>query len=270
VDDRGAVARLAPDLRVMISAGASGIGRATAEGFARAGARVHICDVDAVALAACLEANADSGLAGTVADVADAASVDRWFEAAQAHLGGLDVMVNNAGIAGPTGPLEELDPEAWRATLDVNVTGMFLVSRRAIPLLKQAAAARGEAVMVNLSSLAGKLGFAYRTPYSASKWAVVGLTKSLSRELGPFGIRVNAIQPGPVEGPRIDRVIAAKAAATGQSEGAVRAALTGHASLGRFVSAQDIADAILFLATPQARNISGQAIPVCADSTDIT
>jgi len=264
----GAVAGLVPGLRVMVSAGASGIGRAAVEGFVRAGARVHICDVDQTALDACL-AEVD-GVAGMVADVSDAAAVDRWFDAALDHLGGLDTMINNAGVAGPTGPLEELAIEDWRRTIDVDVNGMYLCTRRAIPPLKQAAAETGEAVMINLSSIAGKFGFAYRTPYSASKWGVVGLTQSLSRELGPFGIRVNAIQPGPVAGERIDRVIAAKAEATGRSLEEVSADFTGNASLGRFVTAEDIANMILFLCTPQARNVSGQAIAVCAGSTDMT
>jgi len=259
---------LRPGLRVMISAGAAGIGRATAAAFAAAGAKVHICDVDEQALAACLAEVA--GVAGVPADVADDGQVGRWFDAARDALGGLDVMVNNAGIAGPTGPIESLDAAEWRRTIEVNLTSMYLCCRRAVPLLKAAAAEHGEAVMVNLSSVAGRFGYAFRTPYSASKWAVVGLSKSLSRELGPFGIRVNAVQPGPVAGPRIERVIEAKAAAQGVSPDEIRAALTAHASLGRFVTADDIAGTILFLSSPQARNISGQAIAVCADSTDIT
>jgi len=264
----GVVAGLVPGLRVMVSAGASGIGRAAVEGFVRAGARVHICDVDQAALDKCL-AEID-GVEGLVADVSDPDAVDQWFDAALDHLGGLDVMINNAGVAGPTGPLEELAIEDWRRTIDVDINGMYLCTRRAIPPLKRAVAETGEAVMINLSSIAGKFGFAYRTPYSASKWGVVGLTQSLSRELGPFGIRVNAIQPGPVAGERIDRVIAAKAEATGRSLEDVSADFTGNASLGRFVTAEDIANMILFLCTPQARNVSGQAIAVCAGSTDMT
>ena len=266
--DARAAPGLRPGTRVMISAGASGIGRATAARFVAAGARVHICDIDQRALDSCLAEV--EGVSGVLADVADEAQVGRWFDAAQDHLGGLDVLVNNAGIAGPTGPIEALDAGEWRRTIEVNLVSMYLCCRRAVPLLKAAAAEHGEAAMVNLSSLAGKFGYAFRTPYSASKWAVVGLTKSLSRELGPFGIRVNAVQPGPVEGPRIERVIAAKAAAQGVPADEIRAALTAHASLGRFVTADDIAAAILFLSSRDAHNISGQAIAVCADSTDIT
>lgn len=263
-----AVATLTPDIRVMVSAGASGIGRAAVEGFVRAGARVHICDIDQPALETCL---ADfEGVAGMVADVSDQAAVDRWFDAALDHLGGLDVMVNNAGIAGPTGPLEELAVDDWRRTIDIDINGMYLCTRRAIPALKQAASETGDAVMLNLSSIAGKFAFADRTPYSASKWGVVGMTQSLAKELGPFGIRVNAIQPGPVAGERIDRVIAAKAEATGRTQDEVRGDFTGHAALGRLVSAEDIANMILFLCTPQARNVSGQAIAVCAGTTDMT
>ncbi len=251
----------------MVSAGASGIGRAAVEGFVRAGARVHICDVDAAALDKCL--SEIDGVAGMVADVSDADAVDQWFDVALDHLGGLDAMINNAGIAGPTGPLETLSDEDWRRTIDVDVNGMYLCTKRAIPALKQTAKVTGDAVMVNLSSIAGKFGFPYRTPYSAAKWGVVGLTQSLACELGPFGIRVNAIQPGPVAGERIEHVIAAKAEATGRAVDDVRAEFTANTSLGRFVSAEDIANMILFLCSPQARNVSGQAIAVCAGSTDM-
>ncbi len=264
----GAVASLAPGLRVMVSAGASGIGRAAVEGFVRAGAQVHICDVDRAALDKCL-AEID-GVSGMVVDVANSAAVDRWFDAALDYLGGLDVMLNNAGIAGPTGPLEELALEDWRRTIDIDINGMYLCTRRAIPPLKQAASETGEGVMINLSSIAGKFGFAYRTPYAAAKWGVVGLTQSLARELGPFGIRVNAIQPGPVAGDRLNRVVDAKAAATGRSIDDVRGDFTGNTALGRFVDVEDIANMILFLCTPQARNVTGQAIAVCAGTTDMT
>lgn len=265
--ETSSIAGLQPGLRVMVSAGAQGIGRAIAETFLAAGARVHICDVAEPALEECLAAL--PGLAGSVADVADQAQMDAWFETAQAHLGGLDIMINNAGISGPTGPVEDLAVDDWRMTVDINLNAMFYAVRRAVPLLKAAAAGTGAASMVNLSSIAGKFGYPYRTPYSASKWAVVGFTKSLSRELGPFGIRVNAIQPGPVAGPRIERVISAKAESLGISEQAMRDKMTGMTSMQRFVTAQDIANMTVFLCSEQGRNVSGQAIAVCADSVTI-
>jgi NAD(P)-dependent dehydrogenase (short-subunit alcohol dehydrogenase family) len=268
VTDNVATAGLKPGLKVMISAGAAGIGRAMAETFVNAGARVHICDAEPTALDQALAAM--PAVKGTHADVSDMAQVKRWFDDAQAFLGGLDVMINNAGVAGPTGAIEELNPDDWHRTISVNVNGMYYCCRLAVPLLKAAAKATGDAVMINLSSVAGKYGFAYRSPYSASKWAVVGLPKSLSRELGPFSIRVNAIQPGPVAGPRIEGVIAAKAKTLGTSKDEVRKQMTASTSLDRFVSAQDIANMALFLCSPMARNVSGQAIAVCADTVNLT
>ena len=188
--------------RVLVTAGASGIGLATADAFLREGARVHVCDVDEARLSALRPRMTTS-----VCDVSDAAAVARLFSEAKAALGGLDVLVNNAGIAGPTAPCEEVALADWERTLAVNLTGQFLCAQRAIPLLKASA----NASMANLSSAAGRFGFPGRTAYAASKWGVVGLTKSLSMELGPFGIRVNAICPGSVAGERIDRVFASKA-----------------------------------------------------------
>ena len=249
----------ARNLRVLVTAGASGIGRVIAETFADAGARVFVCDVDESALAAFAAARPDIGT--VVADVADPAAVDVMFGAAAAHQGGLDVLVNNAGIAGPTAAVEDISVEDWDRTIAVDLNGMFYCTRRAVPLLKAA----GGGSIINLSSVAGRLGFALRTPYSAAKWAVVGLTKSLAIELGPANIRVNAIQPGVVAGERIRRVIAAKAAALDMSEHAFEEELLSAVSLRRMVSAQDIANMALFLATPAGASISGQALSVCGN-----
>ena len=247
-------------LRVLVTAGASGIGLATARAFAREGARVFICDVDRKALAAV--AASDAGFGQIVCDVADPAAVDRLFAAAMAALGGLDALVNNAGIAGPTAACEAIALADWERTLAVDLTGQFLCAQRAIPLLK----ASGNASIANLSSAAGRFGFPMRTPYAAAKWGVIGLTKSLSIELGPFGVRVNAICPGSVAGPRIDSVYANKAAARGVAPEIVRDEALAKTSLRRFVTADDIANAIVFLASPCGANISGQALPVDADT----
>src|SRR6266700_2416601 len=194
-------------LRVLVTAGASGIGLATARAFAREGAKVVICDVDSKALDAV--AKSDPMLAREVCDVADPSAVGRLFEAVKASLGGLDVLINNAGIAGPTALCEEVQLADWQRTLAVNLTGQFLCAQHAIPLLKVS----GNPSMINLSSAAGRFGFPLRTPYAASKWGVIGFTKSLAIELGAHGVRVNAICPGWVKGPRIESVITNKAAA---------------------------------------------------------
>ncbi len=247
-------------LRVIVTAGAAGIGYAFAETFAAAGARVFVCDVDRDALAAVRTAH--PGFGAAEADVADPAAVDRMFDAAAAFLGGLDVLVNNAGIAGPTAPVEAIAIADWDRTIAVDLNGMFYCTRRAVPLIKAA----GGGSIINLSSIAGRLGFPLRTPYSAAKWAVVGFTKSLAIELGPANIRVNAIQPGVVAGDRIQRVIDAKAAALGISHDAFQEQLLSTVSLHRMVSPQDIANMGLFLATSAGAGISGQALSVCGNA----
>lgn len=243
-------------LRVVITAAASGIGRVMAETLQQNGARLHICDVNAEALAACQAAL--PGIGATLADVADPAQVDRLFEEAETTLGGLDVLINNAGIAGPTGPVELITPDAWNATLAVNISGQFHCVRRAVPLLKQA----GGGLIVNLSSAAGLFGFPNRTPYAASKWAVIGFTKSLAMELGEHNIRVNAICPGIVEGDRQDRVIAAKAQAESRTVDEVRSQIVRQNSMRTFVTQQDIANMVLYLCSPAGRAISGQSLSI--------
>jgi NAD(P)-dependent dehydrogenase (short-subunit alcohol dehydrogenase family) len=192
------------------------------------------------------------------ADVALEADVDRLFALAEQQLGGLDILINNAGIAGPTAPIEAIEPDDWRRCLEVNIIGQYLCARRAVPMLKAA----GGGAIVNLSSAAGRFGFALRTPYCASKWAVIGLTKALAIELGADQIRVNAICPGAVEGERIDRVIAAKAQAKGVSFEAMYREYTQSASMRRMIGPQDIANMILYLCSEAGRLVSGQAIGV--------
>ena len=245
-------------MRVLVTAGAAGIGRAIAATFLDHGARVHICDIDERALAQCrTELNASQ----SVADVSKLADVERLFTDVKRELGGLDVLVNNAGIAGPTAKIEDIAPEEWERTIAVDLNSMFYCTRLAMPLLKAA----GGGSIINLSSAAGRLGFPMRTPYSAAKWAIVGFTQSLAMEAGPDGVRVNCIQPGLVEGERIDRVIAAKAKARGVSIEAQREELLARVSMRTSVSAQDIANMALFLASPAGARISGQSLPVCGN-----
>ncbi len=242
--------------RVVVTAGAAGLGRAIAEGFYRAGARVYVCDVDANGLKDLAVARPEIGRSR--ADVADPDQVARLFEEARAGLGGLDVLINNAGIAGPTGPTEDCGIEDWRRTLGVNLDDAFYCLRHAIPLIKAA----GAGSIVNLSSTAGLFGYPLRAPYVASKWALVGLTKTLAIELGPFGIRANAVCPGSIDGPRMDRVIAAEAAARGTSEAVVREAYTRQTSLRSFIDASDVAEMVLFLCSDAGAKITGQAMAV--------
>src|SRR5690606_5926121 len=242
--------------KVLITAGADGLGLEMAKVFHHAGATVFICDVNDTRLAEA--ASQLPGLHAAHADVSDEVSVERLFAQVRNELGGLDILVNNAGVAGPTGFVETLSKADWDRTLAVNITGQFLCARQAVPLLKQSQAG----VMINLSSAAGHLGFAGRSAYSASKWAVVGFTKTLDIELGQFGVRVNAILPGAVEGPRIRAVIAAKAQAMGKPADALALSYEQQASLGRMVSARDIANMALFTASQAAGSVNGQALVV--------
>jgi NAD(P)-dependent dehydrogenase (short-subunit alcohol dehydrogenase family) len=242
--------------RVLITAAASGIGLQTALDFLQDGARVFVCDADALALQRTLAAH--SGLSGMVCDVAQEAQVAALFRQGLQVLGGLDVLVNCAGIAGPTANVAEMAFADWRQCLAVNLDGTFLCCREAAKVM----GAQGSGAIVNLSSTAGLYGFPRRAPYASAKWAVRGLTKTLAQELGPLGVRVNCVCPGSVEGERMDRVIAAEAAKTGQTEEEVRTLFTQTASLRTFVSAQDVSNAVRYLASPQGARVSGQELVV--------
>jgi len=247
----------AKGLRVLVTAGGSGIGRVIARTFLEHGARVHICDVDEQALKKVKTEL--PAISQSVADVAKVGDVERLFEDVKRHLGGLDVLVNNAGIAGPTAKVEDIRPEDWERCIAVDLNGMFYCTRKAMPLIKAA----GGGSIINLSSAAGRLAFPMRTPYSAAKFGVVGFTESLAAEAGPDKVRVNCIQPGVVEGERIERVIEAKAKGLGVDKEEVRRRLLEGVSLHTTVSAQDIANMALYLATEPGKHISGQALAVC-------
>ena len=191
------------------------------------------------------------------ADAGLVAELDAFMVAALSALGGLDVMVNNAGIAGPTARVEDVTPAELDAVLRVDLASMFHCARRAVPALR----ASGGGSIVNLSSAAGKFGFALRSPYAAAKWGVVGFTRTLAIELGPDAIRVNAILPGLVEGPRIRSVIRNKAAAGISDNEQTERSLQG-VSLRCFVTQQDIANMALYLCSPFGATISGQALSV--------
>ena len=238
-------------LRVAITAGAGGIGRVMADSFATCGARPFVSDVDDAALAEC-------GHPGIRADAGRPPDLARFMDAALAHLGGLAVLGNNAGIAGPTKPVEQVTPEELDAVLQIDLASLFHCARRAVPLLREA----GGGSIVNLSSAAGKFGFPLRSPYSAAKWGIIGFTRTLAMELGPDRINVNAILPGLVDGPRIRSVLRNKAAAKGVSDNQETEEALTRVSLRTFVSQQDIANMALYLSSPFGRTISGQAISV--------
>ena len=200
-------------------------------------------------------------MASSKADASSPAEVSALFASAVRHLGGLDALVNNAGIAGPTVPVEDLSIEGWDRTIAVDLSGMFYCTRLAVPHLKAA----GGGSIVNLSSIAGRLGYPLRSHYLAAKWGLIGFTKSLAIELGPSNIRFNAILPGVVEGDRVERVVAARAAATGVTFEQAMSHYVAPISLRHMVSPGEIADMAVFLSSQSARSISGRALSVCGD-----
>lgn len=246
--------------KVLVTAGAAGIGLAIAEAFAADGASVHVADIDEKAVEAVTSNRAR--ITGSVADVSHAGAVERLFEDVKAKLGGLDVLVNNAGISGPTAPVSDYDPAAWKAVIDVNLTGTFLVTRRAIPLLKES----GQASIIVMSSLAGRFGYPNRVAYSTTKWGLVGFAKTLSLELGLHGITCNTVHPGAVRGARVQGVLEGRARIAGTSLGEEIGKALENQSIKRFTDPADIAELVKFLAGKHARTISGQSFPIDGDS----
>ena len=245
--------------RVLITAGASGIGREFARAFAANGAKVFICDIDEAALAAI--AKEIPGLTAKRCDMASRAEIERMVADAAAALGGLDVLINNAGIAGLTLPVEQYPPDDWDKVIAVNLTAMFDVARLAIPHLKRSQAG----CIINMASIAGRYGFANRSPYAATKWGVIGLTKTLAMELGEWGIRANAIAPGAIEGDRIVRVFQGRAQISGRSMDDVKADAMSAQSIKTMIDPKDIAQLAVFLASDAAKSISGQVVPIDND-----
>lgn len=239
--------------RVLITAGGSGIGRAMAEGFAAAGFAVWITDLNPETVA-----ELPTGWRGTVANASDEGAVKALFAEIETHWGGLDVLCANAGIAGPTALVEDVELEDWRACVSVNLEGAFLAAKYAAPMMK---AAKAGSIIVT-SSTAGQYGYPNRAPYAAAKWAMVGLTKTLAMELGPFGIRANVICPGAVEGPRMEGVLEREAAAKGMTRDQVYDGYASGTSMRSFVEAADIANMAVFLGSDAARLVSGQVIAV--------
>jgi len=241
---------------ILVTAGASGIGGTIAKAFRREGCRVHVCDISAPAVDQFLAET--PGTSATVADAGAPADVDRVFAELKSHYGRLDVLVNNVGIAGPTALVENIKIDDWNKTIAVDLNGQFYFTRLAVPLLK----ASGGGSIVNISSNAAFFGFPLRSPYTAAKWAMIGLTKTWAMELGPHKIRVNAICPGSVKGKRIDTVIERDAHVRGIDPELVRRSWAMQTSLEIFVEAEDVANIALFLCSDLGNAISGQAIGV--------
>ena len=249
--------------RVLITGAGSGIGLIMAQHFEHSGARIWICDADSKNLNQSLEKYPH--WQGSLCDVSNQESVSILFEELTQNFGGLDILINNAGIAGPTAPVEEINPDEWNRSIGVNLNGAFFCTRLAVPLLK----ASNQASIINISSVAGRLGFALRLPYASTKWAIIGFTESLAKELGPSGIRVNALLPGIVEGPRIEGVFHARAETEGISYDTVKERILNNVSMKRMVTAQDVAEMAVFLCSNAGKNISGQSISVCGNVENI-
>ena len=244
---------ITPDSRVLITAGAGGIGRAMGEAFAAAGARVWVTDIAEDALAACPEAWQRSRH-----DISDGAAMAGLFEAVKEEWGGLDVLCANAGIAGPTALIEDVALDDWRRCVSVNLDGAFLAAKYAAPMMKR----QGAGALLLTSSTAGFFGYPHRAPYAAAKWAVIGLMKTLAMELGPHGIRANALCPGAVEGPRMEAVMGREATAKGMTRQQIYEGYASGTSMRTWVTSGDIANMAVFLASPEARFVSGQVISV--------
>ena len=240
----------------IITAGAGGIGAAIAQSFVDIGINTHIVDIDRQALAAFQQSCPE--IMGSRANVAKEDEVNAVVETHIKKFGGIDIMVNCAGIAGPTGFVEQVSLDDWNQCLAVNLDAVFMFCNRVVPYMRE----QGEGSIINISSTAGWHGYPLRSPYAASKWGVIGLTKSLAMELGPAGIRANVICPGSISGDRMDRVIAAEAELKGISEFEVRDKYTKSCSLRTFIDAQDIADMALFLSSSASSRVTGQIMNV--------
>lgn len=250
--------------RVVITAGGAGIGRALALAFHASGARVAVCDIDASAVKEL--AGIEPEILGHVANVTKPDDMAGFLGAVDAEFGGVDVAIANAGTGGPAGAIEDLTLEDWRACISANLDGAFLLTQWAARHMK----AQKSGAIILTSSTAGLFGYPMRSPYATAKWGVIGLMKTLACELGPYGVRVNAICPGAVEGDRMERVLQNEAAATGKDIEVVRQIYVKGVSMKTWVNADDIADTALFLASPKASKVSGMAMSVDGHTESIT
>lgn len=243
-------------LRVIVTAGASGIGLATARQFLASGARVAICDVNPAAVEEAARGN--PALFARCVDVSSEVAVQAFVETVSTEFGGIDALVNNAGIAGACREIESIDAEAWSRSFDVNVHGAFYFIKAVVPNMK----AKGSGAIINISTGSVHTLPAGRADYIASKWAIEGLTRAAARELGPAGIRVNAIRPGYVNSDRMKNILTAKAEAEGSTLEALEQTFLDYISMRTKVEPAEIGDMAVFLASGAARHVTGQLLSV--------
>lgn len=241
---------------ILITGAATGIGSSIAKSYIDEGHNVHICDYDKKRLQEFLDKNPNA--TGNLADVSNPDDVKDTFHIINNLYNKLNILINNAGISGESALTENISIEGWQQTINTNLNGMFYVTKLAIPLLKE----NKSSSIINMSSTAGLLGVPMRSPYAASKWAVIGFTKTTAMELGPYGVNVNAICPGCVDGDRIERVINADARESGNTPDQIRDVYLRQSSMRKFMSKKDIADMVLFLTSSSGSKISGQAIAI--------
>ena len=245
--------------KIIISAGASGIGWATTKVCVAKGALIYLCDVDPKAINKVKKhPSYNKRIFVSETDASDETEVIDFFHKIKKKFRNLDALINNVGVAGPTGTIEKLDSSEWENTLHVNVNSHFYFTKQAIPLLKKS----NNSSIVNISSTAGIMGYPLRSPYAVSKWGVVGLTKTLAMELGKYKIRVNAVCPGTIKGDRMKRVIKAKAKLMKVSQKLIEKDFISMSSLKSWVTEEDIGNACAFLISNEASKISGQVIAV--------
>jgi len=245
--------------KIIISAGASGIGWATAKVCLSRGAIVYLCDIDTKSLKKIQKHPLNNKrLFSYECDASDEDEVSNFFNKINKKTKKIDALINNVGIAGPTGTIEKLSSDDWERTLKINVISHFYFTKLAIPMLKNN---KGGSI-INISSTAGIMGFALRSPYAASKWAIIGVTKTLAIELGKFKIKVNAICPGTIKGDRMDRVIKDKAKFLKVSKKIIEKDFLSMASINSWISQEDIGNMCSFLISKDSEKISGQVFPV--------
>ena len=249
---------------VVVTGASRGIGRAIAVGMATAGARLALTARDEHSLDGSLgeieRVAPGTDVLTAACDVADESSVERMGDAVLRHFGRVDTVVANAGVAGPTRSMQDIGLDEWRDCLATDLDGVFLTFRRLVPTLVE----RRAGSLIAISSMTGKRPLPGRTPYAAAKTGVIGLVRSLAVELGPAGVRVNAVCPGAVDGPRIESVIRDQARQRGISEDEARAAFTDPSPLGRLVTAEEVANACVFLAGPGSSSITGEDLNASA------